>query len=77
MKNISGHTGTLQIIKRLPSSINGNPRFLVQVAGFTCRTEVDSALGYEIQNMDGRQVIATIGTHYGVATLNSVSAIKL
>lgn len=77
MKNITGHVGTLSIIKRLPSSINGNARFLVQVAGFTCRTAVDSAVADDVKNLDGKLVEASIGTHFGVATLNSVSAIKL
>lgn len=73
MKNVSRHYGKLEIIKRLPSSTNGNPRFLLRVDGWTCRTAVDSSLGYEVQNFDGKQVVATIGTHYGNATLDSVS----
>lgn len=74
MKNITRHTGTLEVITRLPSSANGNPRYLLRVDGFTCRTAVDSSLGYKVTNFDGKRVTATIGTHYGKATLNSVTA---
>lgn len=73
MRNMTTHTGKLEIVRRLPSSTNGNPRFLVRVDGWTCRTPVDSFLGYEVQNMDGKQVKATIGTYYGVATLRDAT----
>ena len=74
MKNITQHTGKLSIISRLPSSINGNPRYLIQVDGWTCRTRVDCSIGYEITNFEGRQVKATIGTHYGLTTLRTLQA---
>lgn len=69
MKNMTRHTGTLKLIKRLPSSTNGNPRWLLRVDGFTCRTAVDSSLGYYVTNHDGKRATAIIGTHYGKATL--------
>jgi len=72
MKNVTRHTGKLEIIQRLPSSYNGNPRFLLRIDGWTCRTQVDSSYGYEVQNHDGKVVTATIGTHYGVATLDNL-----
>jgi len=75
MKNISRHEGKLEIIQRLPSSINGNPRYLVRIAGFTCKTPVDSSLGYCITNHDGKEVIATIGTHYNTATIDTLKGI--
>lgn len=71
MKSITQHTGKLEVIKRLPSSVNGNPRWLLKVDGWTCRTAPDAALGYNIQNLDGKQVVATIGTHYGQAALDN------
>lgn len=74
MKNITRHIGTLEIIERLPSSANGNPRYLLRVDGCTCRTAVDSSHGYSVPNFDGRRVEATIGTHYGSATLNTIKA---
>ncbi|MDX0230293.1 hypothetical protein GOC14_06995 [Sinorhizobium meliloti] len=72
MKNITSHIGKLEIVRRLPSSANGNPRYLLKVDGWTCRTAVDSSLGYSVTNFDGKTVQATIGTHYGNATLDSV-----
>lgn len=79
MKNVSRHHGTLRVLGRLPSSRNGNPRYRVAIldhadTGPSCVTAVDCSLGYTVQNLDGRQVIATIGTHYGRATLDSVTA---
>lgn len=75
MKNISRHQGKLEIIQRLPSSINGNPRYLLRIAGFTCKTSVDSSYGYCVTNHDGKEVIATIGTHYGTATLDTLKGL--
>ena len=72
MKNITQHTGILTVIGRLPSSANGNPRYRLEIDGFSCRAAVDCSLGYSVTNYDGCKVIATIGTHYGYATLNSV-----
>ena len=72
MRNITLHTGKCEIVKRLPSSINGNPRYLIKVDGFYCRTAVDSTHGYSIPNYDGKEVNATIGLHYGVLTLDTI-----
>jgi hypothetical protein len=72
MKNITRHTGILEIVERLNNSKNGNPRFLCIVDGYTFRTAVDSSHGYSIQNFEGKQVEVSIGTHYGNTTLNSI-----
>jgi len=72
MKNVSRHQGKLEIIQRLPNSLNGNPRYLIRINGFTCKTAVDSMHGYCVTNFDGKEVIATIGTHYGTQTLDSL-----
>lgn len=72
MKNITTHTGKLEVIERLNNSVNGNPRYLLRIDGFTCRTAPDSDYGYGVTNFDGQQVVATIGTYYGTATLNSL-----
>lgn len=71
MKYVTRHTGLLEVIGRLPSGANGNPRWLVRVDGWTCRTAIDSSLAYKVPNLDGKCVVATIGTHYGNATLDS------
>ena len=72
MRNETRHIGTLEIIDRLPNSVNGNPRYLLRVDGHTCRTAVDSMLAYSITNYEGLRVEAIIGTHYGKATLASI-----
>tara|TARA_R110000851_G_scaffold266824_1_gene419282 strand:+ start:243 stop:482 length:240 start_codon:yes stop_codon:yes gene_type:complete len=69
MKNLTRHTGRLNIIERLPQSANGNARFLLEVDGWTCRTAVDSSIANDVKNFDGKRVDAIIGTHYGMATL--------
>lgn len=75
MKNISRHTGILEIVERLNSSKNGNPRYLCRVDGYTFRTAVDSSHGYSITNYEGKQAEVTIGSHYGVVTLNSINKV--
>ena len=75
MRNITRHEGILKIIKRLNSSLNGNPRFLISINGFTCKTGVDSMHGYCVENHNNKPVIATIGTHYNTATLNTLKGV--
>jgi|TARA_R110000824_G_scaffold46007_1_gene132589 hypothetical protein len=72
MKNITIHTGILEVIQREPSSVNGNPRYQVRLDGYTAKTAVDSALGYSITNYDGKQVTAHIGLHYDVRIIDNV-----
>ena len=72
MKNTTHHTGTLEIIERAPSSRNGNPRYVVRLDGYTCRTGVDSSLGYSITNFNGKRVTANIGTVRGTVTIENV-----
>jgi len=74
MKNISRHIGVLEIVDRLPNSRNGNPRYLLRIGGVTCRSAVDSSHGYSVPKFEGRRVEATIGTHRGVATLDTLRA---
>lgn len=72
MKNLTRHTGTLEIVERLPQSRNGNPRYLARVDGYTFATAVDSTHGYSLPNYEGKRVIITIGQHYGRVTLISI-----
>lgn len=62
MPNLPSHTGILRT-QRMPSSINGNPRFAVIIdgCGVIGTTRPDSSLGYSIQNYDGKRV--TVYTH--------------
>ena len=72
MKNTTHHTGKLTVLQRENSSVNGNPRYLVLLDGYVCKTAVDSSLGYSITNFDGQNVSANIGTHYGTVTIANV-----
>ena len=74
MKNIIQKNGLLTIINRLPSSINGNARFLISIDGLVCQTAIDSDLSDYVKNLDNRLVEATIGIHYGKETLNTLQA---
>jgi hypothetical protein len=71
MKNVTRHYGKLEIIRREQSSINGNPRYLLRVDGYLCVTTPDSSMAYSLPNLDGKQVEALIGTHYGKTSLGS------
>ena len=75
MKNISSHRGKLEIISRVKSSANGNPRFKVRIDGYTCYTTPDSSLAYKITNYQYKIVKAHIGSHYGVQSVDSVRLI--
>jgi len=75
MKNITRHYGKLEKVERMANSTNGNPRYLVRVDGWECRTPVDSSLGYSIDNHFGETVAVEIGTHYTVPTINWFLAI--
>jgi len=72
MKNISHHVGTLEIIQRMPLSVNGNPRYMARIDGITCYTAPDSSDGYRLPNFDGLRVEAYIGTYYGRPTIHSI-----
>ena len=72
MKSVTNHTGILTILQKEKHSVNGNPRYLVLLDGHTCKTAVDSSLGYSIPNFDGKKVIADIGLHYGTVTIENV-----
>jgi hypothetical protein len=74
MKNTRTITAYLTIVRRLPSSRNGNPRFevLLRVPGagpdvIAC-TAVDSCT-HSVTSNAGKTVRATIGNHYGRTTI--------
>ena len=75
MKNITRHTGTVDRLKRMDSSANGNPRFSFTIDGQDVATGVDAMQGYCIQNFEGKNCVAELGTHYGRLTLNSIKEI--
>lgn len=72
MKILTNHHGKLEIISRLKNSVNGNPRYLLRIDGYTCKTKPDSAFAYDVPNMGGKIVSATIGLHYNAPSLYSL-----
>ena len=80
MKNISRHYGKLKILKRLPNSRLGNPKFICGIVdknenGFSFVTPTNSMFGYSIQNYENKRVIAEIGTFRNIPTLNSIKEV--
>lgn len=77
MKNMTRHTGILTVIERDKNNgSNGNPRYVVMLDGYVCRTAVDSSLGYSITNYDRKEVTALIGSHYNTVTIEGVTLTK-
>ena len=76
MKNITRHVGIVTNIERLPSSLNGNPRYSFECDGYTIVTAVDSMHGYELTNYRDKEVELTAGTHYGRLTLNTINQMR-
>ena len=72
MKNITGHIGLIENVKRMESSSNGNPRYSFEIDGHTVCTAVDSSHGYSITNYENKRADVTIGSHYGKLTLNTL-----
>jgi hypothetical protein len=77
MTHITRHTGTLRLVKRMKSSSNGNPQFMLRIdqgngTGWKFRTPVNSMIAYSINGYLDKKVTVTIGTHYGCATLDSI-----
>ena len=68
--------GTLKILGRLPSSINGNPRYRLTVGDIECCTSPDSGLAYSITNHNGDEVVATVGLHYRRMTIHNVKTVE-
>ena len=73
MKNITSHTGIIEMVKRLPNSANGNPRFQLRCDGWTFVTQPDSMVAFMIESYIGKKAKVTIGTHYGKAQLHSIN----
>jgi hypothetical protein len=77
MKNVTKHTGKLEVIGRSNNNgRNSNPRYIVRFDGCTAHTAIDSMLGYSITNYDGKKVSALIGTYYGTVTIENVKEDK-
>ena len=66
MKATKTVKATLNIIDRLKSSVNGNPKYKIELIGLNSATGVifetgtDAMLGYSITNYDGKNVEAEV-----------------
>ena len=72
MKAVTRHIGKLEILERIRNTPNGNPRWRVRVDGHSCVTKSDASYSHKLTNYRDQTVEATIGTHYGVATLDTI-----
>ena len=75
MRNKKTITGKLTIINRLNSSIDGNPRFLVEINNQYFKTTPDAMFGYSVQNFDGQTVNAVIGKYYNQDSIFNAEAV--
>ena len=76
MKNITRHYGILKLVKRMDNSVNGNPRFELEIKTTPyaviefCRTRNDDMINYMLEGWLGQPVEVEIGNHYGKPTCN-------
>lgn len=81
MKNITSHTGTLHIVERLKSSVNGNPRYSCMLvatderSAIAFKTGVDSSYGYSITNYREKIVNVELGELRSQLTLHSIETV--
>jgi hypothetical protein len=66
------YTGKLESLKRLPTSRNGNPRYMVCIDGVFARTSPDSSLAYKLPNYVGKTVQIDVDLYYGKPTLLNI-----
>jgi predicted dithiol-disulfide oxidoreductase (DUF899 family) len=72
MKDLFQVEGKLIIVKRMPSSRNGNARFMCLVGETVFTTLPDSSLASDVKNLEGKEVIVVVGTHRGLLQLDSI-----
>ena len=53
-------TGVLNVIKKLPLSRMGNPKYRVEINGDIFETVNNAMLGYAITNYDNKNVVAQV-----------------
>jgi len=52
--------GLLTVVKKMPLSRMGNPKYRVEINNEIFETETNASLGYEITNFDNKNVIAQV-----------------
>lgn len=84
MKNTTTAYGTFEIIKRLPNTRNGNPRYLCSIideagTGYTFKTIPNDMQSYIIQKYDGKRCKVALGQYrdslhgYNIVLLDALS----
>ena len=72
MKNVTHHAGILKIIKRLPNTTSGNPRYQVEIDGYRMVTKPDISDAYLVSDLDGCPVEVLSGAHYGRLSISRI-----
>lgn len=76
MKKTTSLKGKIENLKRMESSIFGNPRFSFTISGYNVVTTPNSSYGYCIQNFENETVEVEIGNHYNRLSLASLKRLK-
>ena len=71
--NITEHTGKLTILRHLPVSSNGHPRYITKVGSAVFITADGNSHSYSVINNENRYVTVTICMHHGKRTLNALA----
>ncbi|MBP47658.1 MAG: hypothetical protein CMH53_06950, partial [Myxococcales bacterium] len=76
MQNVNGklthHAGILKIIKRLPNTTSGNPRYEVELDGYRMVTKPDVSDAYLVSDLGGCPVGVLAGYHYGKLSISQI-----
>lgn len=83
MEKLQQYNGKIQIVKRLNNSVNGNPRFLIELEDLehyeTVETKSDASYCYNIENLSNKKCDCEVMyyfTNKGTAKIESIKAIK-
>ena len=82
-KKLQQYNGKIQIVKRLNSSVNGNPRFLIELCDLdyyeTLETKSDYMYNYNIENLSNKKcdcIITYYFTPKGIGKIEDIKEIK-
>lgn len=80
MAKLYQYNGKIQIVKRLNSSINGNPRFLIELCDLesyeTLEAKSDASYSYNIENLSRKQCDCEIKYYYTNKGTGKIENIK-
>ena len=68
-------TGILNVIKKLPLSKMGNPKYRVEINNEIFETRTNASLGYSVTNFDNKKVTATV-TRFGLGLIGGLYEIE-